>query len=242
MQRAALVLLLSLIGLPRFADASERTLRGRVVDAEGHGVAAIDVATSWTIGTGGAKPRRGTTTDAEGRFALSCSNADSPVVVVAYDASRARGAFVAIASKALASETSISLAATVEVTGKLSTEQGKYYPASGVCFIALAAERSFSLRVEPENGKFSIPLPPGAYVLSAGAPARATQTVDVVVAAGKPGIALATIDLKTRESGVEVGDLAPPIRLRVGHPMLDAALAASHFPDRWTLFYFWDVT
>ena len=242
MRRAALVLLVSLIALPRFADGAERTLRGRVVDGDGHGVAAIEVATAWTMNASGAKPRKGVTTDADGRFSLSCPSTGSAVAVVAYDASRTHGAFVTVDPAALSKEQSLSLAPTVRVTGELSADDGKYYPADCVCFVAPAVERAFAIRVEPDKGKFSVPLPPGKYVVDAQAPGRKAQSIDVVVAGGKPELALAKLDLKKHEGRIEVGDLAPPIRLKVGHPALDATLTAGHFPDRWTLFYFWDFT
>ena len=245
MNRTALVLLLPLLlllGLPPFADGAERTLRGRVVDAEGKGVAGIEVATAWTIDAGGATPRKGVKTDADGRFSLPRPSSDSEVTVVAYDAARARGAIVAIDPKAVANEPSLSLAPTVRVTGALSAVEGKHYPADGVCFVATAKDRAYPIRVEPEKGKFSAPLPPGSYVLTAQAPGRRTQSIDVVVAAGKPELALAKLELQDHDGRVEIGDLAPPIRVKVGHPRLDETLEASHFPDRWTLFYFWDFT
>ena len=236
-----LVCALALVPLRR-AAAAERVLHGRIVDAEGRGVAAVEVATGWTLSTTGAKALAGVKTDAEGRFALPLSRVASDFAVVAYDASRARGAFVAIDPGSLAKEQVLTLVPTVRVSGSLSSKEGKYYPAGGVLFVAPAVGHTYVLRLETTEGKFAAPLPAGTYRMDSMAPGRKPITGTLDVPSGKPTLELEKVDLKDRDGGAEVGELAPPIRVKESHPTLDAALVAGHFPDRWTLFYFWDVT
>ena len=247
MRRAPWLLLLCLLALflwalPRSAQAEQPTLRGRVVDAEGRGVPAIEIATAWTVSTTEARPLRGVRTDAEGRFSLPIPRTGSAIAVVAYDASRARGAFVAVDPSSFGKELSLPLAPTVRATGDLTSSEGKFYPAGGVCFVALAASRNFAIRLEPTKGTYAVPLPPGAYRLEAMAPGREPGSIEFAVVGGKPTLALGTLDLKDRDTGALRGELAAPLRVKESHPVLDAALVAGHFPDRWTLFYFWDVT
>ena len=243
MRRAVVVFALcSLFALPRLAAAGERMLHGRVVDGDGNGVAAVEVASAWTATASGLKSLRGVQTDTEGRFALACPCPGAMAAIVAYDASRAHGAFVVIDPAAFSKEQSLSLVPTVRVSGELSADDGKHYPADCVCFVAPAAQPSYAIQIEPEKGKYSVPLPPGTYVMNVQAPGRGTRSIDVVVAGGKSELALARLDLKDHTGRVQLGDLGPPIRLKVGHPALDAALSARHAPDRWTLLYFWDFT
>jgi hypothetical protein len=44
---------------PAAGGAAERVLHGRIVDAECDGVAAVEVATGWTLSTTGAKALAG---------------------------------------------------------------------------------------------------------------------------------------------------------------------------------------
>ena len=242
MRRAALLLLLFFAALPRRADGADRTLRGRIVDRDGHGVAAVEVATAWTVSANGAKALEGVRTDSEGRFSLSYASPDLAVAIVAYDEARAHAAFVSVDPARLAEVQSVTLSPTVPVTGEVSADGGKYYPAGCVCFVAPAGTRSFALRLEPVRGEYAVPLPPGKYVVNVQAPGRVTGSVDAVVGDAARGLVLGKLDLAKHEGRVQVGDLAPPIRVKLGDPALDATLVRQHFPDRWTLFYFWDFT
>lgn len=237
-----LAALACLSAVPRSGEAAERTLRGRVVAADGKGVAGASVALAWTVDGMGTRPLAGALTDAEGRFELAFAPGGQATTLLAYDLGITRGALAVVAPTEVGREQRLALAPLVRVAGELSTEGGKFYPASGLCWVRDEARAACLLRVEPDKGKFAFALPPGRYVLSAQAPGRQTPSRPLELVAGAAPTLLGKIDLATHEGRVPSGGVAPPVVYREGSPVLEPLLRDRHFPGRWTLLYFWDHT
>jgi hypothetical protein len=238
MRGAVSLLVLGCVAVVSPAEAAEWTIRGRVVDERGAGVAGAEVATAWTIDAKGTRPLEGATTDAEGRFALSRPHAGLPVALLAYDAERARGALRTVAPSAFADEQVLVLGPLVRLHGKLTTGEGKFH-ANGVCWLSPTKDGAPVVRVVPEKGEYAARVPPGSYDLAVQSAQRRPVRLALDLAAEKPDRELETLDLAERVARVQKGERAPPMTYAVGDPDLDAALRREHLPSRWTLCYFW---
>jgi hypothetical protein len=231
-----------LLAAPGESAAAERVLRGRVVGADGKGVAGASVALAWTTAPSGTRPLGGALTDLEGRFELAFAPGGEVVVLLAYDLEVSRGGLEVVAPDELGRARTITLAPLVRVAGELSTEGGTSYPADGLCWVRDADHSACLLRVTPDKGKFDFALPPGRYVLTAQSPGRETPPRALDLAPGSAPTQLGRFDLPAYEGRVKPGGVAPPLSHREASPELEALLEDRHFPGRWTLLYFWAHT
>jgi hypothetical protein len=224
------------------SEAAERVLRGRVVDADGKGVAGASVALAWTTAPSGTMPLGGALTDLEGRFELTFAPGGEAAVLLAYDLKVTRGGTDVVQPGDAGRERTITLVPLVRVTGELSTDGGKAYPANGMCWVRDAEHSACLLRVTPDKGKFDLALPPGRYVLAAQAPGREAPPRTLELAAGAAPLQLGRLEVPAYEGRVRPGGVAPPIVFREASPALQQLLRDRHVPGRWTLLYFWDHT
>ncbi|MDJ0975113.1 MAG: carboxypeptidase-like regulatory domain-containing protein [Planctomycetota bacterium] len=239
MWKRALIALLLVLWPIGEATAGSRTVRGRILDAEGKPVAGVIVASAWTVSAEGARPIQGVTTDARGRFALYREIGSHPLSLLALDPKGESGALISIRSTDVSLEHEATLVPCLVVEGKLSTEGGKYYPAVASAWVAPAATRAPLLRLEPTKGKYTFWLPPGGYELTAQALGQASVRVAVTLRAGEPKRTLEEIDLPDREGRIREGGIAPPIVYGEATASAARALEGEHFPRRWTLCFFW---
>jgi hypothetical protein len=226
------------IAITGTAHASERTIEGRVLDEAGEGVAGVRVATSWTSTAEGLRPLGGVQTGPDGSFSLPCACGAEPVPVVAFHADGTRGALGMLKAAPWGREHEMRLERLVTLEGKVLLKGGEAYPAGWSAWLVPQGGPPV-LRVERAASTLSARVPPGRYDLVVQAPGQASATRTLPVLPAGSAHALGTIELADSEARVPKGMVAPPMRYAEASDELVAALATRHFPDRWTLCYFW---
>lgn len=241
----ALAVAVLLLAAASFAEASEVTVYGRVLDEEGRGVEGAEIASAWVADATGLRPLEGATvvrTGEGGRWSASVTWRSGPATFLVYDGERARGAVLTVDPSDRTREHDVALTRTTRVETEVSVEEGKFYPAGAVGWLAPLPRSECLVRVEPDKGRVAIPAPPGKHEFTVLAPGREGRRVEIDVAASKAPLSVAKIDLAKSDGLPPVGSLPPPIRYTEASGGLDSMLEGRHFPARWTLLYFWDHT
>ncbi len=226
----------------RAAHAEARTLRGQVVDADGHAVPDADVALAWVASAAGLRAPSAVRTDGAGRFALPLMSSAPATTVWAFDGPRARGGVATVDHAAARTELVVRIGALADVRGTLLNADGKTYPAGATVWVADARAGAYALRVDPERDRFAVRLPVGSFRLLPQAPGGEGDPKETVIAPGAAKVDLGTLSLRDRTGPPRAGSLAPAIRFAEGPPALTTLLESHPRGGRPTLLYFWEHT
>jgi hypothetical protein len=161
--------------------AEERTVSGKVQDADGKPAAGADVGTLWILGPG-AKPIRGTRTGDDGAFTVTFNWNGRSIPVLAMDAARERGALAIVEDPAKAVE--LRLGPLVKVTAALDRDPSTLEPASvNVQWIVRGKKPAFG-SFTAKSQAFEVMVPAGDFTVAVAHAEMRYVEKDVTVAAG----------------------------------------------------------
>jgi hypothetical protein len=156
------IALLLLLAGPALAEDFE--IRGRVVDADGAGVAGIRVTTYWKLDGASPSPMRppGWTTGEDGTFKGTVSFRGRALSILAFDAEGRRGGSGVIGEADLSEELKIVLGPTSVVTGKIVCPDLEE-PIPGAHISLTPKGAIIAAGVVSSTSEFAFRLPPGEY-------------------------------------------------------------------------------
>lgn len=237
-KRLSLLLVVLSCGLSQ-AHAAERVVRGRILDPGGKGVAGVEVSHAWTADNGSVTALRSTKTAPDGSYRFVLRSLEPVAGLLAYTADRKQAARIELPDTDSQGVVEATLQPCTQLKTRLMAKGGEFYVGRGTGWITLTSAGHPVVRVKPEKGACSVPLPPGKFVFHATSPGDQTIARAVQVDGKQPELDIGMFDLVATDACVQKGALPPPFVWADAVPELPRLLEDQHFPDRWTLCYFW---
>lgn len=223
--------------LPLMVRAQEEVkVTGRVVDAAGKPVAGAEVAAFWTTEKGKMTPYKGTTTNAEGRFALTVAFYGRAQVLLALDKERKTGGLIVVEPKGAAKPVEIKLAPLIHFHGRFDCKELNTRPKWSNVYV-LSGQARIAMCIS-EEASFSFQLPPGTYKFWAYGTDIQDLKKDITLESGKPDLDMGTIDLPATILARHKGK-APPAWHVTDARGVKKDVKISDFKGKWVLLEFW---
>jgi hypothetical protein len=223
--------------LPITARAQEDIkVTGRVVDAAGKPVAGIEVAPFWNTDKAKITPYRGTTTNAQGHFAVPMAFYGRGQALLAMDRDRKTGGLIVLEPKEAAKPQEIKLGPLVHVHGKFDCKELGKRPKWTNVYI-MSGQARFSA-CSSDEASFSLLLPPGAYKFWGYGTDIQDLKKDITLRAGDTELDLGTIDMPATIIARHKGK-APPEWHVTDTRGIKKDVKISDFKGKWVLLEFW---
>jgi len=227
-----------LLLLAGWAAAEKVEIKGTVVDADGNPVAGVEVAPMWDASPKGMVAFRGVATNAKGEFTLPVDFHGRPIVVMAVDEERARGAVTRFSKKSIGKARELTLERLVRVHGRFScTELGTAPPWTNVYVRYLPGNVRF-LQCGSREAAFDFKLPPGDYQLYMYGSDVKSKSHGQWVEGDEGAIDLETIDLEATVVAKHYGKELPKWNVTAARGA-EQGVKLSDFRGKWILLEFW---
>lgn len=227
-----------LLALTHSAVADERTVAGRVTDADGKPIAGAKVASFWEWKDDAMKPYKASVSEADGSFTAKVNYYDKPVVLMAIHDKSGRGGLVRLDEETIDKPVAITLAPLVSLHGKFeSAGLGRKLEWTNV-YMSVEPGRVRIAGSQSTEATFGFKLPPGDYWFWAYGRDLQRHQVAVTLTADKPVVDMGVIDIPPSIIARHYGKAPPNWRVSDARGAgKDAKL--SDYKGKWVLLEFW---
>ena len=233
-------LAVALVAVGVEADGAITKVRGRVIAADGSPVAGADVATFWGFDDGKPRPFGGVKADAEGKFAIEDDFYGRPGPLMAMNADRTAGGWIAVDPKQVPESAEIKLGPLVRVHGAFSCTELAPKPPGWTNVYMMTEDRAHRLvQCGSDRATFDLKLPAGTYRFFGYGSGDLTQVHKVLeLTADKPDVDLGTLDIPASPLGKMYGKPAPALHITDARGIAKD-MKLTDLKGKWVVLDFW---
>ncbi len=218
------------------ARAGDATiLKGTVVDADGRGVAGVDVGDNWQLGRE-CRPYSDVRTDQDGTFEITLRYFRPPIALLAMDEKRERGAAVVISEDDAKNPVTLRLSPLATVRGEFWCANKDVSPAGSSVQWQFGTARIGNLHaVDP---KWEVKLPAGAWQFWTYHPDTAPCIKKLDVPADGKDVDLGQLEVAPNTLATLRGKPFPDWKVSDARGV-EKTVQPSDFKGKWVLVEFW---
>lgn len=220
------------------AWGQEKTVAGRVVDADGKAVANATLGSFWMFAEGEWVTHNGFTSDADGAFSGAIRYWNRPTALIAMDDARRRGGLVILDETSIDEPATITLVPLVDVRGTIVSPELGRAPEWTNVYAELNGGQVQVASFSSQAAEFAFRLPPGDYRLQMYGTDLDFHNKNVTVAADSDPIDLGAVEVPPTVIAKHYGK-APPKWTLVDARGAEKTVTITDYKGKWVLLEFW---
>lgn len=234
-------MIVAAVCLSAAAGAGEKSINGTVVDSKGQPQAGIEIAASWNVSEKDFQltPAQKIESDKAGQFAGKVPAGDGPLVILAFDKTRTRGALRVVPLEDVEKPVRLELTPLVKTSLELAIGDFEKKPAKVRVQCYAEPMNVRFLTVETDAQKLALKLPVGSYSITADAPDAVAVSTQMDLDADEPDFDCGRLKIEPKPGKAGAKSRATPEFKITDAIGVDKSMKLSDYKGKWVVIDFW---